>query len=353
MKKLLIISSNSIHLYNFYNLINSYFDYIDIATDTINDKFDYKNSNLYKFNFSIKKPFKFLISIFQLKNLLKKNKYSLIHIQQISTAALMTVLTAKKTNIPIVLTAWGSDVLLTPHKGFFYRKMVKYVINNSNICTADAEYVMREIQKITNKDIPVKQIILSNIQNPPDSLPEKEKIIYSNRLLKPIYRIDEIIFAFERFLQNSDDKDWQLIIAGEGDDKERLEYIVKNRLLENNVKFVGWLSKDKNYEYYSKAKLYVSIPISDGTPTSLLEAMSSGCIPVVSDLPVYYEWIQNEDNGLIVNDLNSNFIDKALKIDQMEAWQVNRNIIMQKATLDINKKKFIEIYNELIFDKKY
>jgi len=46
-----------------------------------------------------------------------------------------------------VLTAWGSDVLLTPHKGFFYRKMVKYVINNSNICTADAEYVIQEIQK--------------------------------------------------------------------------------------------------------------------------------------------------------------------------------------------------------------
>ena len=348
MKKLLIVSSNSIHLFNFYNLINSYFDYIDIATDSINDKFEYKNANLYKFNFSIKEPFKFFISFFQLKKLLKTNKYSLIHIHQVSTAALMTILAAKKSKIPIVLTAWGSDVLLTPHKGFFYRKMVKYVINNSNICTADAEYVIQEIQKITNKNIPVKQVILSNIQNPPDSLPEKEKIIYSNRLLKSIYRIDEIIYAFERFLKNSTDRDWQLIIAGEGDDKARLAYIVENRLLGNNVKFVGWLSKEKNYEYYSKAKLYVSIPISDGTPTSLLEAMSFGCIPVVSDLPAYHEWIKNKVNGLIINDLNTNFLDEALKIDNINAWQINRNILLQKATIDVNKIKFIDIYNELI-----
>jgi glycosyltransferase involved in cell wall biosynthesis len=348
MKKLLIVSSNSIHLFNFYNLINSYFDYIDIATDSINNNFDYKNSNLYKFNFSIKKPFKFFLFYFNLKKLLKTNKYSLIHIQQISTAALITVLATKKTKTPIVLTAWGSDVLLTPHKGFFYRKMVKYVINNSNICTADAEYVIQEIKKITKKNIPVKQVILSNIHNPPDSLPEKEKIIYSNRLLKSIYRIDEIIYAFERFLKNSADKNWQLIIAGDGDDKARLEYIVENRLLGNNVKFVGWLSKEKNYEYYSKAKLYVSIPISDGTPTSLLEAMSFGCIPVVSDLPAYHEWIKNKVNGLIINDLNTNFLDEALKIDNINAWQINRNILLQKATIDVNKIKFIDIYNELI-----
>ena len=70
MKKLLIVSSNSIHLFNFYNLINSYFDYIDIAIDSINDKFEYKNANLYKFNFSIKEPLNFLF-LFSTKKIIK------------------------------------------------------------------------------------------------------------------------------------------------------------------------------------------------------------------------------------------------------------------------------------------
>jgi len=62
----------------------------------------------------------------------------------------------------------------------------------------------------------------------------------------------------------------------------------------------------------------------------------------------YYEWIKNKVNGLIINDLNTNFLDEALKIDNINAWQINRNILLQKATIDVNKIKFIDIYNELI-----
>jgi hypothetical protein len=71
----------------------------------------------------------------------------------------------------------------------------------------------------------------------------------------------------------------------------------------------------------------------------------------VSDLPVYYEWIENNVNGLIVNDLNSNFIEKALKLNPIKVWEINRNIIEKKATIDVNKSKLEQIYNKLLQTK--
>lgn len=351
MKKILVVSSNSIHLFNFYNLINSYFDHIGIVTDSINEKYNYRNIVLYKYNFSIKKPFQFIISYFKLKKLIKTNKYSIIHIQQITTAALLAILASKKSKIPIVATAWGSDILLISHRGYFYKKLVKYVLKNVDIVTADSEFVIQEMNKLTKQNIDAHLVILTNLHSTPKYFPKKSKIIYSNRLLTPLYRIDLIINAFEKFIKDKQYEEWKLIIAGQGNERHKLEKIVREKKLQNQIEFVGWQSTDKNNEYYQKALIYISIPISDGTPTSLLEAMSYGCIPIVSDLPVYYEWIENNVNGLIVNDLNSNFIEKALKLNPIKVWEINRNIIEKKATIDVNKSKLEQIYNKLLQTK--
>lgn len=78
--------------------------------------------------------------------------------------------------------------------------------------------------------------------------------------------------------------------------------------------------------------------------------MSYGCIPIVSDLPVYYEWIENNVNGLIVNDLNSNFIEKALKLNPIKVWEINRNIIekkQQSTLINLNWSKYIINYYKL------
>ncbi|HBE80849.1 MAG TPA: glycosyl transferase family 1, partial [Firmicutes bacterium] len=50
-------------------------------------------------------------------------------------------------------------------------------------------------------------------------------------------------------------------------------------------------------KYLAASHLMVSIPKSDGTPVSLLEAMAAGCLPVLADLPVYHDWITDGVNG--------------------------------------------------------
>jgi glycosyltransferase involved in cell wall biosynthesis len=113
---------------------------------------------------------------------------------------------------------------------------------------------------------------------------------------------------------------------------------------ENKIKFVGWLDKETNEQYYQKAMIYVSIPDSDGTAISLLEAMSAGCIPVVSNLKVSEEWIQNNVNGIIL-EKNENCFERALNLNQKNVSKLNTEIINLKATRVVARNNFNEIYS--------
>ena len=44
----------------------------------------------------------------------------------------------------------------------------------------------------------------------------------------------------------------------------------------------------------------MSVPSSDGTPSSVLEAMACGAAPVLSDLPSLHEWVADGQEGLFV-----------------------------------------------------
>jgi glycosyltransferase involved in cell wall biosynthesis len=96
---------------------------------------------------------------------------------------------------------------------------------------------------------------------------------------------------------------------------------------------------------YSKAKIWVSIPESDATSISLLEAMACGCIPIVSDLPANREWIKSGVNGIVVKDLESDFISEALIINEINAIELNKKRIMLDGSKESNREKFINLYN--------
>jgi glycosyltransferase involved in cell wall biosynthesis len=171
----------------------------------------------------------------------------------------------------------------------------------------------------------------------------KEKIIFSNRLHEPFYRIDRIIDYFEQVSEKY--PEWELIIGANGSETENLKAIVASRSLSDRVKFVGWLQKESNNNWYARATIYVSIPESDGTSVSLLEAMSVGCIPVVPDLRVSHEWIKDGYNGVIEKQ-GLNPLEEAMKIDQSVCSAYNKDLIMKSASRELCTKRFIELYEE-------
>jgi glycosyltransferase involved in cell wall biosynthesis len=342
MRKLLLVSSNTIHTYKYLQLVEDYFDEILLITNEKSAVYDFPTIEL-SFNLTIKNLF---ATVKEIKKQISLFEPSVIHIHQANSYALYTLLANRKGTIPTVLTAWGSDVLLLPKTSFLLRKMVQFNLRKADFLTSDSTYMAEEMKKL----VPLKnEILIANFGiDVTPLLCVKENIIYSNRLHKKLYRVDKIIEAFARFKQNNERKDWRLVVAATGTETDSLKDKARSLGLTDYVEFVGWIQKEDNEQWYSKAKIWVSIPESDATSISLLEAMACGSIPVVSDLPANREWIQSGVNGILVEDLESDFISDALILNQAEAIEINKQRIEEDGTKEANREKFLNLYQTII-----
>jgi glycosyltransferase involved in cell wall biosynthesis len=334
--KILQVGPKSVHVSSFIETLKSRNQELFLLSEELTD-FDGIKEN-FVVSFRSLNPITFISNLFKIRKIIKECRPDVIHIHQINRLAFFVASIAQNLNIRVITTAWGSDVLLIPKKNFLFHYLVKKTLQNSNIVTADSNEMigaMKEIYEFGNYKL--LQYGIEPIEPTP-----KENIVYSNRLHEPLYRINQIIDYFADFIQVH--PDWQLIIAGTGSETLNLNKKVNYLGLESQIRFVGWQQKKENRSYYAKAKIYISIPESDGTSVSLLEAMSAGCIPVVSDLPVSYEWIENGKNGILETP-NQNPLLEAVNLDPDVFKHINFDLIQNRASRDACLTRFLQYYS--------
>jgi glycosyltransferase involved in cell wall biosynthesis len=343
--RLLLIGSTegSTHVKNYYNLIADYFDEIIIVSTK---EVDYCKS--YAIDFGLRNPFKILSGVKKLRKIINDFKPSIIHVHQANSYGYITAL-ANKGKYKQILTTWGSDVLLVPQQGWFLKQVVKKSLKSADFITADASFMADAIHNLIGN----VQVTIANfgidIDQMPDEKVKKEKIIYSNRLHNPLYNIDKIIIESARFLEKN--KDWKLVVGANGTLTENLKILSEDLISEDQVEFIGFVSSDLNRANYLKAQIYVSIPSSDGTAISLLEAMAYGCIPVVSNLPANKEWIKHGVNGIVLDGISiEEGINLAIKLNVSNLVQTNQEIIRNRASKQANKLIFEGIYTQALND---
>ena len=340
-KRLLMIGTNSVNTYNHYLLIKGCFQDVRVIF-TRKGAYSDLVPDSEVFECSVRKPLQILRFTRAIKRNIKEFKPDVIHVHQLDTSAFYTLAAVRK-KVPVLFMAWGSDVLVNPKKSFILKKMVQYILRHGDYYTSNSQYVASEMRRLANKNL---EIPLANLGiDIVSQKAEKQNVVFSNRLHNPLYRIDLIIRAFAKFAEN--EPDWKLVIGATGSETENLKALAADLNLGDKIEFVGWLDKEKNFYYYSIAKIWVSIPCSDAAPTSLFEAMSMGCIPVVADVPSIHEWIHDGVNGVIVKDLSTDFISVATQIHIDEAAAMNKKIVLETATKEANRNKYIQIYKKI------
>lgn len=343
--RVLLIGSSSPHVANHLSRIECNDFTIEVISN--DNKFLPKDQKYYAIDFSLKFFLNWFRAPKQIRKIISDFNPDVIHVHQANSIGFFTVLANRKTKKRIALTAWGSDLLINPKKSILLRIMVKYILKNVDTITSDSEFMADEIRNLNNKT--EKEIVICNFGVTEFDIPiVKKKIIYSNRTHNPLYRIDEVLKAFARFKQSTYSEDWILKVAGRGSETESLKQLVKNLKIEDTVEFVGFVNAETNAFLYAESTYFISLPNSDATAVSLLEAMYFKCIPILSNLPANEEWVKTGVNGLIVKDLNANYILDTIHFDKVKMGEINREIVLNKGTAAKSKENFRDVIHKLI-----
>jgi glycosyltransferase involved in cell wall biosynthesis len=110
--------------------------------------------------------------------------------------------------------------------------------------------------------------------------------------------------------------DAELVIVGEGPERDALEQHARAK--NAPVRFVGAAFGAEKQAWFAASDLFVVPSLSlasgrtEGMPTTLLEAMAHGLVPVVSDTGGIGDVVRHRENGLLVPERNSDALRRGL-----------------------------------------
>ncbi len=352
MKKYVVFgNAQSVHLVKWVKELVNYFDVYIISSTTTHDDIlaIIKDSNI----FDLKVPVKeeggntgLLKKYFVVRSIIKNIDPDFVNPHYITSHGFLIALIKKtgKFRFKLIQSTWGTDILVTPFISRLYYKITKFSLYAADLATSDSEYMTKVINGIS----PVKtSTFIFGLDKLPDiDITEKDKnLFYSNRILSENYNIDEVVRFFKKI--TSKNKDARLIISNEGSMRKKLEQLVKELQLDDRVSFVGFISLEEQVSLYKKAQFYISIPASDSTSVSLIEAMAYGCIPVVSDIPANKEWISEGINGIYFNPQTDHLKITEILNNREEILYKNRKIVSERAIFPDSIKKYVKEITEL------
>ncbi len=292
-------------------------------------------------------------AIRQFKKILKTAKPDLLHVHSVGTYGLISFFGCFH---PIILTPWGSDILLFP-KNILRKKILKFILKKADAFTIDglnARKVLEDFGAPKEKiffiqfGVDIKKFF-------PEKKPSANAVI-SLRNLEPIYDIATLIKAVPIIMSKIPNTEF--LVAGDGSEKQKLIELSERLGVSNYVKFIGKITHDDLPEIFNESILYVSTSLSDsGLSMSTAEAMASGLPVVVSDSSDNKEWIKNNENGFIVPIKNSEALAEKiiflLKNPDLakQMGKNNQKLIEEKNNYCLEMEKAEKLYRKMISKK--
>lgn len=221
----------------------------------------------------------------------------LVHAHYLTSYGLLGALGGRR---PLVLSAWGSDILVTPRESVLARWLTGRLLRCAALITADSRDVLEAIAAYRPR-ARLEEIFWGADTTRFRPLPAAQRApgfhVASLRSWEPNYRIETIVHAFA--LLHADGPA-TLHLFGGGAGEAALRALVAQLGLGDAVVWHGLVPATVLPQRLAACSVSVSVPASDATSVSLLESMACALPVVVSDLPANRQWI-SADGGVVVD----------------------------------------------------
>ena len=262
----------------------------------------------------------FNVVLEEIKSLIKQKEIDTINIHHGSLFCNILICKIYKANlgVNIVRTLHSCYEKTKTLKDRIYDHYMKKALNISNLVVCVSYAVQKTFQKKFPKEMQKSIVIYNGI--PKEYLKDDVKIskkdfdniLYVGRLEKE-KGVSLLIEAFSMLKHDELIKNnIHLTIVGDGKQRDELEELAKSKRVNKYISFEG--SKTNPIEYYNNSGIFVYPSICDEAfGISIVEAMSRGCATVAFNKGGIPEIINNQKDGFLVFDTNSESLYRSIK----------------------------------------
>jgi glycosyltransferase involved in cell wall biosynthesis len=244
--------------------------------------------------------------------LLKKIKPDLVHFH-FSTLAVKYAHLCMQLNIPYTFSIRGSDLhSLNSSNDELYIKTLIHVTSNAKAIHSVSEGLKHSFELLT-ENTKTPQVIRTTVD---DSWQEiirdsKANLLISIGRLTWQKGFPDLLLA----IKNLTDHNFpvQLVIIGEGPQRQELEYMIRDLQLTGNVSLAGKQDQPEIKNWFAKAQAFVLSSIAEGFPNVLAEAMLAGVPVITSNCGGIPELIENEKHAFMYETGNIDDLTSQLK----------------------------------------
>ena len=264
-------------------------------------------------------------------------------------------------NIPYIWHIHNENQFFKVNK-LFFKLALKYYLDKNLFIMSDSKYILEknlgQYKNIINDKWDIIPILPAMSDLAPifnnkvkNSIKSKNQIhIGSIGRLAPVKNYEVLINIFA-IVNKKCKKSMRLSIAGVGTMHTRLNRLIKDLKLEENVKLIGNVERENIAEYLYTLDIYVQSSISEGSPLTIKEAMAAS-LPIISTkVGGVPEMIIDGETGVLVRHGDQEqFVHALIELINMDVTKRERigenafNFAIKNYSMELLAKKNVAIY---------
>jgi len=301
-----------------------------------------------------------LLNLGRVRPLVHKIAPDILHAHYVTSYGLAGALAGRH---PLVITAWGSDVLVMSEESWIYRQMVRFTLRRADLVTSMADH-MTELLLHRRYALPDRIVTLPfgvdtsvfNLDRRTNKHGDRTPLVVSTRRLDHGLDVHLFIQAIPQVLKRCSDV--HFVATGDGPLRPQIEKLARDFGISDRIDFRGEVSHHELPRLLERADVFVSTSRSDGNNVSLNEAMACGAFPIATDIPANRAWIKHGHNGLLFPRQDGNLLaERIIEALQKPGWREaviaqNWGIICKKASWSKNMFEMEHHYFRLLREKR-
>lgn len=213
--------------------------------------------------------------------------------------SLAPVLLAKTLGKPSIVVVGGYDTANVPEAGYgamrggLPRLITRAIIRHATHLIVNSQAARQEAIANAGADPSKINVIFHGLRPLPTGPLQREPIALT---VGNVWRENLLRKGLLPFVQSAahlPEVRFVLVGAWRDDSINELKIIATP-----NVEFTGWVSDEELVGWYQRASVYVQASLHEGFGLSVAEAMTAGCIPVVSDAGALPEVVGDDSHTL-------------------------------------------------------